>query len=61
MITTAQAQPFGGPSGCCWTRKEENPVTGWIVLGVVFVVVGLMAWDRLTQSWMTTTVGGILQ
>lgn len=47
MITTAQAQPFGGPSGCCWGPKEENPVTGWIILGVVLVVAGLMAWDRL--------------
>lgn len=47
MITTAQAQPFGGPSGCCSGPKEESPVTGWIVLGVVLVVAVLMARDRL--------------
>lgn len=51
MITSAQAQPFGGAWGCCsGKREEENSITGWIIIGVVLVVAGLMAWDRLTQS-----------
>ena len=51
MITSAQAQPFGGAWGCCsGPKEEENPITGWIVLGVVLVVAVLMAWDRLRHS-----------
>lgn len=50
MITTAQAQPFGGPSGCCWGPKEENPVTNFLILAIVLVVAGIYAWDWLHHS-----------
>lgn len=50
MITTAQAQPFGGPSYCCSRAKEDDAFSGFLILAIVLVVAGLCAWDWLHQS-----------
>lgn len=49
MITSAQAQPFGGPSGCCSGPREDDTFTGFLILAIVLVVAVIYARD-----WWTT-------
>lgn len=46
MITSAQAQPFGGPSGCCSGPREDDwSVSYFIILAVVLVCAVIFARD----------------
>lgn len=51
MITTAQAQPFGGPWGCCAGPKEDDTFTIFLILAVVLVVGVLYAWDLFNEQF----------
>jgi len=46
MITTAQAQSFGGAWGCCEGPKhEDDTFTGFLILAVVLVCAVIFARD----------------
>ena len=44
MITTAQAQAFGGPWGCCASPKQDGAAFTDLLLVMIFVGGAILCW-----------------